>query len=183
VSLRPPGRLATVVVVVTVSAATGVAAASIPSRSGVITACYAKKDGTLRVIDAARAACKSRDESRLLWNERGVPGAPGANGHDGAAGRDGVSGYEIATKVVFTIPVSSSGGGGGSVSCPAGKKALGGGGSFIGPNQTGDATGFIVTSSYPKADGSGWLIGFTWDNRVGVAMTVTAYAICAGMSS
>jgi hypothetical protein len=57
-------------------AAGGVAWAAIPSKDGVIHACYARASGALRVIDAPRAKCK-RSEKAIQWNVAGRPG-PGA---------------------------------------------------------------------------------------------------------
>jgi hypothetical protein len=54
----------------------GIAWAMIPSSSGVITACYTKKDGSLRVIDAeAGDACKAK-ETTLTWNQAGPSPPP-----------------------------------------------------------------------------------------------------------
>ena len=81
------------------------AIAAIPnSSSKVITGCYLKTSGTLRVIDKqAGKACKTT-ETELFWNQQGVkgdagpqglPGAPGPagnNGVDGLAGPQGPKG-------------------------------------------------------------------------------------------
>lgn len=44
----------------------GVALATIPGSGGAISGCYAKKDGSLLVIDLASASCKST-ETALIW--------------------------------------------------------------------------------------------------------------------
>ena len=76
----------------------GMALAAIPSSSGVISSCYEKKAGALRVIDAqAGAVCKST-ELALAWNQVGPAGlkAPQARqdhaGPSGPAGPKGPSG-------------------------------------------------------------------------------------------
>jgi hypothetical protein len=92
----------------------GVAFATIPT-SGVISACYLKSGGTLRVIDGSTGSCGSKETS-LAWNQtgaqgqqgpqgvQGAPGTAGTNGTNGVDGTDGapgpagpggVSGYEI----------------------------------------------------------------------------------------
>jgi hypothetical protein len=109
----------------------GVAYATIPSSDGVISACYTKSGGTLRVIDPTSTKCKTAETS-LTWNTHGIPGAPGVPGQDGAPGRDGtngVSGYELVTAESTDITFD------GSrldvfAKCPAGKKFLGGGYAF-----------------------------------------------------
>ena len=50
----------------------GVAVASIPSSSGVISACYSTSTGALRVIDAPTKHCAS-GERALSWNKTGPP--------------------------------------------------------------------------------------------------------------
>lgn len=55
-----------------------IAVASIPSSSGVITACYVTSKGDLRLIDPATTACKS-NETQITWNQQGVPGPAGSS--------------------------------------------------------------------------------------------------------
>jgi hypothetical protein len=68
----------------------GVAFAQIPSQDGVISACYSKSGGALRVVDEG-TACK-KGETRLTWNQKGEPGPPGPGGPQGPAGADGAQG-------------------------------------------------------------------------------------------
>jgi hypothetical protein len=58
-------------------AASGAAVAAIPSGDGTITACYDKRSGALRVIDAASQACASK-ETQLTWKS-GLAGSTVAN--------------------------------------------------------------------------------------------------------
>lgn len=139
----------------------GVAWATIPGPDGVISTCYLKSGGTLRVIDATTGKCSSKETS-LSWNVQGPPGPAGEDGQDGqdgAPGADGVSGYEI---------VEDSGqdnGIGGvahthSVFCPANKVPTGGGGSA---NIFKPSTGFpaaIRGSVLTKPEGDGVLYGW-----------------------
>ena len=62
-----------------VAAGVGIAMAAIPDASGVITACYMKSGGTLRVIDPSVTKCRT-SETMLQWSQNGeqpgqVPGA------------------------------------------------------------------------------------------------------------
>ena len=70
-----------------------VALATIPDSGGAINACYAKKDGILRVIDAPSVACKST-ETALAWNQAGPQGLPGDTGPQGLKGDQGAQGSQ-----------------------------------------------------------------------------------------
>lgn len=67
--------------------AVGVAYATIPANN-VITACYTKSGGTLRVIDPAVTNCKA-SETLLTWNVAGAVGPAGPAGPPGATGDPG----------------------------------------------------------------------------------------------
>jgi hypothetical protein len=54
---------------VTVLLVGGVAGASIPDPSGVIHACYARKDGALRLVDTATSTCKTT-ETAIAWFQK-----------------------------------------------------------------------------------------------------------------
>ena len=69
----------------------GVALATIPDSGGVISGCYAKRDGGLRVIDAPSALCKS-SETALTWNKTGPQGSKGDSGPQGPKGDQGAQG-------------------------------------------------------------------------------------------
>ncbi len=69
----------------------GLAAATIPASDGVITACYSRSGGALRVIDASVTNCKP-SETRLTWNQEGPQGPPGPQGPAGPAGPAGPDG-------------------------------------------------------------------------------------------
>ena len=152
----------------------GVAYATIPS-NGVITGCYTRSGGALRVIDANVTNCRPA-ETRLSWNVAGVPGQDGA---DGADGQDGVSGYEVVTKDDVFPSGTTSSFGGVKVECPAGKKVLGGGGAFIGldgkPVSVGQNT---ITAGYPDGD-TAWVISYDATSVQGFVTSVRAYATCA----
>jgi hypothetical protein len=93
----------------------GVAVASIPGPSGVITACYSKSSGTLRVIDSKKTCSKKRERT-LRWNQqgpRGLQGFQGQPGNNGNDGQNGTAGRDAASAVMGTtttaIPPMSSG--------------------------------------------------------------------------
>ena len=105
------GRVVAFVVLLAgvVLAASAVATATIPGEGGVIHGCYKNSNGALRVIDDASADCAS-NETALSWAQ----GQPG-----------GLSGLEVVEAESefnsFTLDLASA-------VCPAGKKAIGGGG-------------------------------------------------------
>src|SRR5687767_4271970 len=123
IRMRPnPGILRKIFIVGTaVATAGGVAYAVIPSANGVISGCYKKSGGTLRVIDPAIESCQA-NEVALPWNQTGPQGVTGT---PGAAGTPGISGYEIVSS--SRVAEESFLGGGHFVLCPAGKRPLGGG--------------------------------------------------------
>jgi hypothetical protein len=87
-------RFVVVIAAVAMSVAVAsVALATIPN-AGVISACYTKSGGTLRVLDASTSACSSKETS-LAWNVQGPAGAqgpPGSTGAQGAMGPQGATG-------------------------------------------------------------------------------------------
>jgi hypothetical protein len=162
-----------------------VALGAIPGIGGVISSCYAKDGGYVRVIDAARADCKG-SETLLTWNQQGVQGLKGDKGDKGETGDQGiqgepgeqglpgaagVSGYEIAQQT-FTFPqgvdnLSVE------VPCPTGKKALGGGW-YQG------VTAQRVVTSAPGQNGDSWFVSMLIGVNGGTTFVV--YAICATTS-
>jgi len=58
---------------------------------GVISACYNKATGALRIIDAATTPCRA-GEVALSWNQQGATGPQGAIGLTGPAGPEGPAG-------------------------------------------------------------------------------------------
>jgi hypothetical protein len=118
----------------------GIAYASIPGPDGVIHGCYKTSggnQGSVIVVDSA-ASCPS-GYTALNWNQAGPAGVDGT---------DGVSGYEVVQGLVV-IQGPHSGNGSGTISCPAGKVALGSGASSD------------VVSDQPTEDGTGWTYTFT----------------------
>jgi hypothetical protein len=156
----------------------GAALATIPGDGGVVSGCYAKSTGALRVIDDSTTQCKD-GEMALTWNQtgpqgtKGDPGPQGPRGDQGAQGPQGLQGDMGPTGLQgppgpqgpqgpITAPgyeyASANTGYVGtpltyveaSATCPAGKKVISGG--F-------DQAGFDVWFSRPEGDLSGWIVG------------------------
>ncbi len=68
--------------------------ASIPAPNGVISGCYKKSGGSLRVIDTARDSCDVNNEIPVHWNQIGPQGPIGPVGPMGPAGPQGVQGFQ-----------------------------------------------------------------------------------------
>jgi hypothetical protein len=123
--------LKTAVITAGVLAVGGVAYATIPS-NGVISGCYLKSGGNLRVIDSTTGSCSSKETS-LNWNVQGAQGPAGpagpagATGATGAAGPAGISGYEMITKTDDYSSPFDPDRRDVLIECPEGKKFLGGG--------------------------------------------------------
>jgi hypothetical protein len=66
------------------------AISKIPGPGGKISACYKKKGGNVRVVEA-KTKCR-RGERRLAFNQKGVPGAAGQQGAQGEKGAQGETG-------------------------------------------------------------------------------------------
>jgi hypothetical protein len=167
----------------------GVAYATIPT-NGVITGCYTSAGGSLRVVDPATGGCK-KGETQLAWNVQGAQGASGPagpagpagpSGAPGPAGSAGVSGYQVVHRDV-PLDAGNAGSANDSVACPAGKKVLGGGATFLDSDgEEASVSDNIVTSANPLGDGSGWSVSFEYSNLYGFVSAIRLYATCATVS-
>jgi hypothetical protein len=176
--------------------------ADIPD-SGVIHGCYAKpgtpQKGQLRIRDASKGEQCRYYENTLAWNAAGVTGAAGATGPTGPTGTTGprgttgaagptgaagVSGYQIVTKTssftedtpnVTKLLIDD-------VTCPAGKVAVGGGGSGSYAPAGGTSGPADLGESFPSNGGSTWQAGFVRPDGsffgVGDTLSYTIYATC-----
>lgn len=102
----------------------------------------------------------------------GATGPAGPAGPAGAAGAVGISDYEIVSGA------SASGSGtvqGANVSCPAGKKAIGGGAT----TSVGAVGGPMIQRSRPFDNGGGWEATGVESAAYAGNWTTTAWAICA----
>jgi hypothetical protein len=106
---------------------------------------------------------------------KGDKGDKGDQGDKGDAGSPGVSGYEIVTA---HNEVTNLGFNGVTVRCPAGKKALGGGGGTGSGLVAGDGPYIIYDSPIP--DGTGW--GVETLRATPGDSHLVAYVICANVS-
>lgn len=177
-------------------AAAGVAYATIPT-NGVISACYTKSGGSLRVIDATTGNCSSKETS-LAWNVAGVAGPKGdtgatgpagptgptgPTGADGKRGADGVSGYEIVESVETdaSLPYDRDV----SVTCPQGKAPMGAGyfSQLYDANDSFVSLGVAPVASYPVQADS-WDVRFAQPAVAGVTKgTFTIKVACAKVGS
>lgn len=73
-----------------IAATVAIVHADIP-QGGVVSACYSRSNGSIRVIDAATTSCKS-SEILLSWGTTGPQGATGPTGPAGPAGPAGAPG-------------------------------------------------------------------------------------------
>jgi hypothetical protein len=90
---------------IAMTAAVGYAA--IPDASGMIHACYANRDGTVRIIDAPSQTC-GRNQTPLSWNQAGPAGPEGSSPvvgfcRDGLAPPWNATYAPTACSVTFTL--------------------------------------------------------------------------------
>lgn len=112
--LRRPSAYEAVAIAIAVIAMGGAAYATIPSADGVISACYQRSGGALRILDADTNSCTAK-ENLLTWNSEGVQGDPGVSGLEMVFALSNFNSNSTKTQ---------------SVSCPAGKKVVGTGGNI-----------------------------------------------------
>src|SRR3954466_5468265 len=110
-----------------------------------------------------------------LKGDKGDTGAQGLQGVAGVAGVSGVSGYELVTSAG---PVTSTFISGTTISCPAGKLAIGGG--TYSDSLPGGYHIFTLISA-PTDDGTGWRA--TVENDTGSTVNITQYAVCVNGTS
>ena len=125
------------------------------------------------LLGATRAARHPRDER----NER----RPRYERRPGTNGTNGVSGYQIVTDSV-DFPVGSSAAGDLNVGCPDNKVVVGGGGRINDSNFSEEPGNFDVEQSFPGPQGHSWTITYH-ANGLGLAFTVTVFAICENPSN
>jgi len=104
--MRKPSRLGGVAGAALVAILTaGVASGSIPSRDGgLISGCYSKANGALRVIDTEAGESCLRSELAVSWNEQGPQGEPGLPGPKGEKGDPGEPGRRARRAIPATSP-------------------------------------------------------------------------------
>lgn len=107
---------------------------------------------------------------------KGDKGDKGDKGEKGDTGATGLSEYQIVTAA---DPVTNSFANEATVSCPAGKRAVGGGGRAT-SGTVNSPQGPFLTRSYPMADGTGWVVH--QQRTTSASWTLTAYVVCAKVS-
>jgi len=86
-------RLTIVAATLFASVAGGIAYAAIPGAGGLISGCYQKNVGNLRVIDVATDSCHDSEEP-ISWNAQGPQGDQGEKGDKGDKGDTGDTGQQ-----------------------------------------------------------------------------------------
>jgi collagen triple helix repeat protein len=121
---------------------------------------------------------------------KGSKGAKGDKGATGAKGAAGVSGYEVVNQTFKEVAVQNSGGGlrglseVKTVSCPTGKRVIGGG-SDLGTNaaQSEQQRQVTISLSAPNGPGTGWSVQlFNSSTTIDTSIDLQVYAICADAS-
>ena len=118
--------------------------------------------------------------------QTGDKGPKGDSGPRGATGANGVSGYEMVSQTFEGVFVQDSGGFRGlsevkTVSCPAGKRVIGGG-TDLGTNagQNGQQRQVTISLSAPNGTGTGWSAQlFNNSTSIDTSIDLRVYAICA----
>jgi Collagen triple helix repeat (20 copies) len=119
---------------------------------------------------------------------RGPDGAKGATGPKGPEGAPGLSGYEVVNQTFTGIPVENSSSSRGlsaieTVSCPAGKRVIGGGADLgTSPSQKVEQRAISISLSGPNGTGTGWSAQlFNSETSGSVSIDLQVYAICASV--
>lgn len=132
---------------------------------------------------------------RLPRGPMGFQGAPGSKGEKGPIGpkgpmgSPGLSGYEVVSQLFEDVFIENSGGAqrglsaAETVSCPAGKRAIGGG-ADLGTNatQNGPQRQITVSLSGPNGTGTGWSVQLFNNAGFDAQIDLKVYAICADVS-
>lgn len=164
----------------------GVAVASIPDSSGVIHGCRKNSDGSVRVIDSDLGQTCASGWTALNWSQTGPQGPAGATGPQGPAG---VSGYEVLTSI-GTVSDGDTGRDSALFKlCPAGKRAVGGGGGALnaGIGNSVSRPDVVLQSSNPydfDANGT-WRAWRVQMRRIGdttEGYAITMWVVCAAVS-
>ena len=120
---------------------------------------------------------------------KGDKGQKGDKGDKGATGAPGVSGYEVVNQTFAGVFIENSGSPRGlsevkTVSCPAGKRAIGGG-YDLGTNaaQNGQQRQVTVSLNGPNGTGTGWSVQlFNNSTTIDTSIDLRVYAICASVN-
>lgn len=146
--------------------------------------------GSLRGPQGAQGAngAKGAKGARGERGSTGARGPEGPRGNTGATGAPGLSGYEVVNQTFKEVFVENSGGMRGlselkTVACPAGKRAISGGGN-LGTNatQNGQQRQVTVSLSGPNGTGTGWSVQlFNNSTSIDTSIDLQVYAVCANV--
>jgi hypothetical protein len=185
--------LPTLVAVVAVSAVAIAAGGATSSKAGKVKVkCPAKalsgKKVTCKVFGRLPAGPQGPQGPKGSKGAKGDKGQKGDKGDKGAIGAPGVSGYEVVNQTFKEVFIQNSGGFRGlsevkTVSCPAGKRAIGGG-TDLGTNagQNGQQRQVTVSLSGPNGTGTAWSAQlFNNSTTIDTSIDLRIYAICANL--
>ncbi len=193
---RPSRRLAVIGSVVAIAALAFTAIALATTGAGVSKAPKVKVKCPTSVLSGKKVTCrlfgklpqgpKGDQGSRGPKGQKGEKGARGEAGPKGAAGAAGVSGYEVVNQTFKEVFIENSGGMRGlsevkTVSCPAGKRVIGGGTNLgTNPTQNGQQRQVTVSLSGPNGAGNAWSVQlFNNSTTIDTSIDLQVYAICA----
>jgi hypothetical protein len=153
-----------------VAGAAGASATDDRAATNKLTGCRNTSAGTLDQVKAGLlpmgGACGA-GEVVVTWNKTGPRGPQGPTGATGATGAPGVSGYEVVSE---STTYSSQDTRIVQLDCPAGKKAVGGGG-FT-------SHFAVLEGSYPAPGGAGWVVLAIESPPTTQSWALTGFAIC-----
>jgi hypothetical protein len=131
--------------------------------------------GTVNLKANAVISSKVKNQSLLAVDFKPGQLPAGAPGPKGDPGAPGISGYELVTgRSDVTNQIFNSV----LLTCPTGKKAVGGGGGTAGGIIAGDGPYIVVNQ--PFVNGDGWLVQTARGTSGGSVLL--GYAICANVS-
>jgi hypothetical protein len=200
--MRNPSNLSRrvgMVIAVTAVAAIGAAAVALAAGGTASKAPKVKVKCPTRVLSGKKVTCglfgklpagpegpRGPQGPKGQKGQKGDKGAKGDTGARGPAGANGVSGYEVVSQTFEGVFIQNSGGFRGlsevkTVSCPAGKRVIGGG-TNLGTNaaQNGQQRQVTVSLSGPNGAATGWSAQlFNNSTSIDTSIDLQVYAICA----
>ncbi len=194
---RPSRRAAAIGSVAAIAALAFAAVALAATGAGVSKAPKVKVKCPTNVLSGKKVTCRlfgklpqgprGDQGPRGPKGQKGEKGQRGEAGAKGATGASGVSGYEVVNQTFKEVFIENSGGMRGlsevkSVSCPAGKRVIGGG-TNLGTNatQNGQQRSVTVSLNGPNGAGTAWSVQL-FNEEVsggGTSIDLQVYAICA----
>ena len=148
-----------------------------------------QKKVTCRLFGKLPAGPQGSQGPKGPKGSKGDKGQKGEKGDRGATGPAGVSGYEVVNQTFKEVFIENSGSPRGlsevkTVSCPAGKRVIGGG-TDLGTNatQNGQQRSVSVSMSAPNGTGTGWSAQLFNNETTGAGTSIDlrVYAICASV--